>query len=130
MKSVIQLTTASLLLAGMLCSQLPAQQKPAPTSNINERTDPLLRLLAAKGLVSADEAREIAGVDPAQQRIRLAQVLRRKGVLSEAEMQEVVGATPASAWNNPSPAWVAQPKSPFLPRLCRFRPRFPPRLRA
>ena len=125
MKSVIQLTTASLLLAGMLCSQLPAQQKPAPTSNINERTDPLLRLLAAKGLVSADEAREIAGVDPAQQRIRLAQVLRRKGVLSEAEMQEVVGATPASAWNNPSPAWVAPAEEPVLTAALPISPTVP-----
>jgi hypothetical protein len=115
MKSVIQLTTAGFLLAGLLCSQPQAQQPAAPASTVNKTTDPLLRLLAAKGLINADELREITGSDPVQQRVLLATVLRRKGVLSESEMQEVIGVAPAAGWNNPSPARVAPPLTAALP---------------
>ena len=113
MKSAIQLTTAGSFLAGPLCSQPPAQPVAAPTSTPNKTKDPLLRLLAAKGLVGADEPREIAAADPAQMRVPLAQVLRKKGVQSEAELQEVFGSAPAAGWNNPSAAWVA-PEPPVI----------------
>ena len=125
MKSVIQLTTASFLFAGLLCSQPQAQPASAPASTANKTTDPLLRLLAAKGLISADEVREITGADPVQQRVLLATVLRRKGVLSETEMQEVIGYTPAAAWNNPSPAWVAPVTKPNLTAALPISPTVP-----
>lgn len=49
--------------------------------------DPLLRVLVNKGLLSADEARAIAGGgDPGQQRDRLAALLRDKGLISDAEL--------------------------------------------
>ena len=115
MKSVIQLTTASLLFAGFLCAQPQAAQIAAPAANLNKTNDPLLRLLQSKGIVSATEAQEITGADPVQQRVRLAEVLHRKGLLSESEMQEVVGVAPTNGWNSPAAGWGAPTLTAALP---------------
>src|SRR4029434_1759745 len=55
-------------------------------------TDPLVRVLQTKGILTADEARAItANASPEEQRNRLAALLRDKGVISAAEFDEVRG---------------------------------------
>ena len=72
------------MFALMLCT-LPvalAQQEPA--------SDPLVRVLVAKGVLTTEEARGItAAATPAEQRDRLAALLRDKGVISAAEFDAI-----------------------------------------
>src|SRR5436189_5767883 len=53
-------------------------------------TDPLVRVLQAKGVLTEAEARSItANATPAVQRDRLAALLRDKGVISSSEFEAV-----------------------------------------
>jgi hypothetical protein len=63
----------------------------APAADPNApAADPLVRVLVAKGVLSADEARSIGGAGTAaEQRDRLAALLRDKGLLSSAEYEAV-----------------------------------------
>src|SRR6478672_10099559 len=59
-------------------------------------TDPLVRVLQAKGLLTEAEARSItANASIAEQRDRLAVLLRDKGVISSSEFEAVRTNTPA-----------------------------------
>ena len=83
------------MFAFMLCA-LPiaafAQQESA--------SDPLVRVLVAKGVLTTEEARGITtAATPAEQRDRLAALLRDKGVISAAEFEAI----------HPSPAAETQP---------------------
>ena len=72
------------MFALMLCalSIAFAQQEPA--------SDPLVRVLVAKGVLTTEEARGItAAATPAEQRDRLAALLRDKGVISAAEFETI-----------------------------------------
>ena len=54
----------------------------------NNSTDPLVRILVTKGVITTDEARTITtNASPAEQRDRLAVLLRDKGVISAAEFE-------------------------------------------
>src|SRR6185503_783899 len=54
----------------------------------NNSTDPLVRILVTKGVITTDEARVITtNASPAEQRDRLAILLRDKGVISAAEFE-------------------------------------------
>lgn len=72
------------MFALMLCA-LPvalAQQESA--------SDPLVRVLVTKGVLTSEEARGItAAATPAEQRDRLAALLRDKGVISAAEFEAI-----------------------------------------
>ena len=60
-------------------------------------TDPLVRVLQTKGILTADEARAItANASPDEQRNRLAALLRDKGVISAAEFDEIRGSADAT----------------------------------
>ena len=62
-----------------------------------EVADPLVRVLVAKGLISADEARAVAGGrTAAEQRDRLASLLRDKGLLTASEFEAVRSGPPIS----------------------------------
>jgi hypothetical protein len=65
-----------------------------------DTTDPLVRVLQSKGILTEAEARAIAAnASPAEQRDRLAALLRNKGVISAAEfeaLQTVSASSPAS----------------------------------
>jgi len=53
-------------------------------------TDPLVRVLVTKGVLTTEEARTItANAPPAEQRDRLATLLRDKGVISASEFEAV-----------------------------------------
>jgi hypothetical protein len=59
-------------------------------------TDPLVRVLVTKGVLTTEEARLItANASPPEQRDRLANLLRDKGVISASEFEAVRGATPS-----------------------------------
>ena len=54
--------------------------------------DPLVRVLLAKGVITAEEARAVAVAGaPAEQRDRLAALLRDKGLISDAEYEAEIG---------------------------------------
>src|SRR5260370_20162593 len=58
--------------------------------NSANATDPLVRVLLTKGVLTPEEARLISiDATPAQQRDRLAMLLREKGVISAAEFEAV-----------------------------------------
>src|SRR6185369_5254986 len=62
----------------------------------NNSTDPLVRILVTKGVITADEARVIVtNASPAEQRDRLAVLLRDKGVISAAEFEATRSIAPA-----------------------------------
>jgi len=61
-----------------------------------DTSDPLVRVLQAKGILTEAEARAItANASPAEQRDRLAALLRDKGVISAAEFETLH--TPAAS---------------------------------
>src|SRR2546423_1130069 len=59
--------------------------------------DPLVRVLLAKGVITAEEARAVVGAGaPAEQRDRLAALLRDKGLISAAEYEAVRAVAPSA----------------------------------
>src|SRR6185295_10771054 len=55
-----------------------------------DTSDPLVRVLQAKGILTETEARAItANASPAEQRDRLASLLRDKGVISATEFESI-----------------------------------------
>ncbi len=62
-----------------------------------DSTDPLVRILVTKGVITTDEARVIVtNASPAEQRDRLAVLLRDKGVISAAEFEATRTNPPAN----------------------------------
>ena len=55
----------------------------------NQPSDPLIRVLQSKGILSQAEADSIATVSPADQRTRLAQILLDKGLITASDYQAV-----------------------------------------
>ena len=63
---------------------------PAVFSQGADQSDPLVRVLQAKGILTESEARAItSNASPAEQRDRLAALLRDKGVISATEFEAV-----------------------------------------
>src|SRR5215204_4803985 len=61
---------------------------PTAFAQADNSSDPLVRILVTKGVLTADEARVIVtNASPAEQRDRLAVLLRDKGVISTAEFE-------------------------------------------
>ena len=70
---------------------------PAAFAQADNSTDPLVRILVTKGVLTTDEARAIVtNASPAEQRDRLAVLLRDKGVISAAEFEATRASSPAS----------------------------------
>lgn len=72
--------------------------KSAATTDPNSvSADPLVRMLIAKGVLTADEGRSISAVsNAAEQRDRLAVLLRDKGLISTAEYEAVRSVAPST----------------------------------
>jgi hypothetical protein len=63
----------------------------------DDSTDPLVRVLVTKGVLTQEEARLIVtGASAAEQRDRLATLLRDKGVISATEFEQVRAKAPAA----------------------------------
>lgn len=70
---------------------------PAAFAQGDNSTDPLVRVLVTKGVLTAEEARLIVtNASPAEQRDRLATLLRDKGVISAAEFEQVRANAPVA----------------------------------
>jgi hypothetical protein len=80
--------TLSLRCVCMLALMLVAY--PVALAQQETTTDPLVRVLVSKGVLTTEEARVItANASPTEQRDRLASLLREKGVISAAEFEAV-----------------------------------------
>jgi len=123
--------TGALSLVQQTTGQKTSQQSP-DSSNAkvdgNEYSDPLLKLLVEKQLLTSEEARSIVSAgDPQQQRDRLAMLLKNKGLISAEElnglgspvsvgpsMTPVASARPAESAVNKVPAPVAPKVEPAV----------------
>ncbi len=85
-----------LWVVGVLC--LAVSLAPAFAED-NQPSDPLVRVLTSKGILTQAEADSIGSVAPADQRSKLAQILLDKGLISTAEYESVSAAAPASENN-------------------------------
>ena len=90
--------------AGPVALQADDRKKPAPAFGATETpakepdsiiTDPLIRVLVGKGILSAEEGRAVStGGTPFEQRDRLAVLLRDKGLITPAEFESIRPLTP------------------------------------
>src|SRR5215207_1663820 len=101
----------SLLAATLARAQAVSDSVKTPTADPSPSvTDPLVRVLIAKGLLTTEEARAVGGAaTPAEQRDRLASLLRDKGLISPAEYEAVRTVTPVAAATLPMAERVAAP---------------------
>jgi hypothetical protein len=92
--------TASAAAGASDLKNAPPDAAPSPTPEPAagaEVSDPLVRVLVAKGLISAEEARAVAGGrNVAEQRDRLASLLRDKGLITPSEFEAVRSSPPLS----------------------------------
>ena len=65
-----------------------AAKTPAPATNA-AASDPLVRVLLSKGVITAEEARYISGGSATEQREKLLFLLKDKGLLTRAELEEL-----------------------------------------
>lgn len=120
-----------------------AAAPPAPSSATAQPQDPLVQVLVAKGILTAQEA-QLLGSGPGQQ-ARLALLLKQKGVLSDAEyaalqnpnerlvdthataivkeavLREPVAVTVPSAPAAPAPAPAVAPEPPMIAAIAPIR---------
>ncbi len=85
-----------LWVVGVLC--LAVSLAPAFAED-NQPSDPLVRVLTSKGILTQAEADTIGSAAPADQRAKLAQILLDKGLISTAEYESVSAAAPASQFS-------------------------------
>lgn len=79
-----------LLVAGLLsliAGSALAAEGPDAAPSAQQSGDPLVRLLAAKGILTAQEAQVLSALPADQQRDQLTAVLLKKGVISQADLQ-------------------------------------------
>src|SRR5690348_12826984 len=121
--------TVLLLLAGLLAGTyaVAADTPEAPAAK-SSQGDPLVRALAAKGILTAQEAETLGALPAAQQRDELTALLLKKGVLTVADLKGnpssnerlvgFMGESPAAlkpavlTTTEPGPQAAALPKPP------------------
>lgn len=74
-----------LTLTGTMLAGAP----PDPAAPAQQASDPLIRLLAAKGVLTGEEAQALAAVPAAEQRDHLTALLLKKGIISANDLQGV-----------------------------------------
>lgn len=72
-----------------LTGTMLAGAQPDPAAPAQQASDPLVRLLAAKGVLTDEEVQALAAVPVAQQRDQLTALLLKKGVISPNDLQGV-----------------------------------------
>jgi hypothetical protein len=87
----VAIWTVALLATRLAGQQIAAEAVSPPKTQLDKITDPLVRVLVTKGLMTEYEALEIAASDSNQQRTTLALVLRKKGILTNAELENIIG---------------------------------------
>jgi hypothetical protein len=73
----------------ILTGTMLAGAQPDPAAPAQQASDSLVRLLAAKGILTGEEAQALAAVPAAQQRDQLTALLLKKGIISPNELQGV-----------------------------------------
>jgi len=121
--------TVLLLLAGLfVATYAVAADTPEPPAAKSSQGDPLVRVLAAKGILTAQEAETLGALPAAQQRDELTALLLKKGVLTVADLKGngnsnerlvgFMGESPAAlkqavlTTTEPAPQAAALPKPP------------------
>ncbi|HSE25638.1 MAG TPA: hypothetical protein VLB68_28495 [Pyrinomonadaceae bacterium] len=103
--------TGALSLVQQIAAQKTSQQSPdssSPKGDGNEYSDPLVKLLVEKQLLTGEEARSIVSAgDPEQQRDRLAMLLKNKGLISAEELNGL--GSPVSVGPSMTPTATARP---------------------
>lgn len=84
-----RIVTAVLVAAVVLTltGTILAGAAPDPVAPAQQGSDPLVRLLAAKGVLTDEEAQALAAVPAAEQRDQLTALLLKKGIISARELQ-------------------------------------------
>ncbi len=72
-----------------LTGTMLAGAQPDPAAPAQQASDPLVRLLAAKGVLTGEEVQALAAVPVAEQRDQLTALLLKKGIISPNELQPV-----------------------------------------
>src|SRR5215470_13719577 len=89
---------------------------PAVFSQSPDTSDPLVRVLQAKGILTETEARAITtNASPAEQRDRLAALLRDKGVISASEFDSIRAPAPAPEIKTITAEYKTSPPPPLAP---------------
>ena len=73
-----------------------AADTPEAAGSAKTQTDPLVRLLAAKGVLTASEAEVLGALPASQQRDQLTLLLLKKGVISTSDLK---GNTDSNVWS-------------------------------
>jgi hypothetical protein len=73
------------------------KNKDEKTTPSPEVSDPLIKLLMSKGLISQSEGKMISTGTPAEQRDKLANLLLGKGLITAAELETIRGTTPPTS---------------------------------
>jgi len=98
----------------LLLAAMPADLNPGgvPETVLNRISDPLLRILAFKGIMTTEDILDVLAVDEGLQRGRLAALLVKRGVLTEADVREAgqyLPPLPVAAVASAVPAVVVTP---------------------
>ena len=118
--------TVFLLMIGLLAGTVAvAADTPEPPSAKSNQSDPLVRALAAKGILTAEEALALGTLPAAQQRDGLTALLLKKGVITAADLkangdsnERLVGFLGEGATYKPAVLTTTQPapEAPPLPK--------------
>ncbi len=110
-----------LVLVGLLVggTAAVADDTPEAPANQSSQGDPLVRALAAKGILTAEEAQTLGALPAAQQRDQLTALLLKKGVISAADLkgdtepnERLVGFLGDSATVKPAVLTTTEPSKP------------------
>jgi hypothetical protein len=88
MRRIVTAVLVAAVVLTLIGSMLAGAQ-PDPAAPAEQASDPLVRLLAAKGVLTGEEAQALAAVPAAQQRDHLTALLLKKGIISPSELQGV-----------------------------------------
>ncbi len=134
MSNIPKLILIGLLLLHFELATVPAQErgpteKPASSSSTEAQTDPLLKLLLNKGVITSAEVDSILSAgDAAAQRDRLALLLRNKGVITGDEFKSLQPANDVAQATNVATTVAAsaseQPQP--TPEIVNVKPSAPP----
>lgn len=87
-------------------------KKPEPKKEEASISDPLIKLLATKGLITPREANDVATGSASEQRDKLAKLLLGKGLISMAEFETVKVVVPANQNGTPNQVQTAMASVP------------------
>jgi hypothetical protein len=88
MRRIVTVMLAATVVLTLSASML-AGAAPDPAAAAQQASDPLVRLLAAKGVLTGEEVQALAAVPAAQQRDRLTSLLLKKGIITSRDLQGV-----------------------------------------